>query len=240
VLAIAPWGGFAEEAVADAESAAPLPPGVDPTVAACFPMAYGTSLHALEDRGGLRAGETLLVLGAGGGVGLAAVEVGKLLGARVLAAASAAKHQACREAGADEVIDYLSAGWRDEVKRLAGPRGLDVVYDAVGGAWAEPAMRLLGWGGRYLVVGFAGGEIPRPPLNLPLLKGFSLVGVYWGEFLKREPAAARAALGKLLGWLAAGRLRPRPPARYPLERAAEALRDLQARRLAGKAVLVVR
>jgi NADPH2:quinone reductase len=164
----------------------------------------------------------------------------KLLGARVLAASSAPKPEACRAAGADEVVDYTADGWRDEVKRLAGPRGLDVVYDAVGGAWAEAAMRLVGWGGRYLVVGFAGGEIPRPPLNVPLLKGFSLVGVYWGEFLKRDPAAARAALQKLLGWLAAGRLRPRPPARYPLERAADALRDLEARRIAGKAVLVAR
>jgi NADPH2:quinone reductase len=239
VVGFAGWGAFAEEAVVEAANAVPVPPDLDPRVAASFAMAYGTSLHALRDRARIRPGETLLVLGAAGGVGLAAVELGKALGARVVAAASSEeKLEVCRRAGADELVCYAREGWRDRVKELAGAGGLDAIYDPVGGALAEPAMRLLGWGGRYLVVGFAGGDIPRVPLNLPLLKGFSVVGVYWGEFVRRQPEEARANMAQLLGWLSQGKLHPLVSAVYPLERAAEALRALMSRQATGKLVLV--
>lgn len=240
VLAFAAWGGFAEEALAEASNAVPIPPQVDFPAAAAFAMAYGTSWHALQDRARLRAGETLLVLGAAGGVGLAAVELAKLLGARVIAAASSeAKLAVCREQGADELVSYGDGGWREAVKRLTGGRGVDVVYDPVGGAMAEPALRLMAWGGRYLVVGFAGGDIPRIPLNLPLLKGFAMVGVYWGEFARRDPAASRANLDRLLGWLSQGRLKPHISGTWPLSGAAEALKTILARRATGKLVLLV-
>lgn len=239
VLAFAGWGGFAEEALAEASNAVALPPEVSFPAAAAFAMAYGTSWHALRDRGRLQAGETLLVLGAAGGVGLAAVELGKLMGARVIAAAgSEAKLAACREQGADEVVSYADEGWREAVKRLTGGRGADVVYDPVGGALAEPALRLTAWEGRYLVVGFAGGDIPRIPLNLPLLKGNAVVGVFWGEFARRDPAASRENLDRLLGWLAQGRLRPRLARTYPLAGAAEALKAMLAREVIGKLVLL--
>jgi NADPH2:quinone reductase len=239
VIAFAGWGAFAEEAVVEAGNALPMPAGLDPAVAASFAMAYGTSLHALQDRARLRPGETLLVLGAAGGVGLAAVELGKALGARVIAAASSEEKLAiCRGRGADELVSYGREGWRDRVKELAGGRGVDVVYDPVGGALAEPALRLMGWGGRYLVVGFAGGDIPRVALNLPLLKGFSVVGVYWGEFVRRQPRESRENMQRLFAWLAEGKLRPLVSASYPLERAAEALRALMSREATGKLVLV--
>ncbi len=240
VLAFAAWGAFAEEALAEASNVVPVPPGVDFPAAAAFAMAYGTSWHALQDRAGLRAGETLLMLGAAGGVGLSAVELGKLMGARVIAAASSeAKLAVCREHGADELVNYGDGGWRETVKRLTGGRGVDVIYDPVGGALAEPALRLTAWGGRYLVVGFAGGDIPRIPLNLPLLKGFAVVGVYWGEFARRDPAASRANLDRLLGWLSQGRLKPRISGTWPLAGAAEALETILARRATGKLVLLV-
>ena len=239
VVAFAGWGGFAEEALAEAGNVFPLPPEVGFPAAAALAMAYGTSLHALQDRARLGHGETLLVLGAAGGVGLAAVELGKLLGARVVAAASSqAKLQACREQGADEVVSYADDGWRDAVKRLTSGRGVDVVYDPVGGALAEPAVRLMAWEGRYLVVGFAGGDIPRIPLNLPLLKGCAIAGVYWGEFTRRDPAANREHLARLLGWLAQGRLRPRIGGTFPLEGAAAALQALLDRRVIGKLLLL--
>lgn len=239
VIAFAGWGAFAEEALVEASNAMPAPAGLDPRVAASFAMAYGTSLHALQDRARLAPGETLLVLGAAGGVGLAAVELGKLLGARVIAAASTdAKLEVCRRRGADDLVSYGSQGWRDRVKELTGGKGVDVVYDPVGGDLAEPALRLLAWGGRHLVVGFAGGDIPRIPLNLPLLKGFSIVGVYWGEFARREPERHRANMGRLLGWLSEGKLDPLVSKAYPLERAGEALRALMDRQATGKLVLV--
>ncbi|HSB18937.1 MAG TPA: NADPH:quinone oxidoreductase family protein [Anaeromyxobacteraceae bacterium] len=239
VIAFAGWGAFAEEALVEASNAMAAPAGLDPRVAASFAMAYGTSLHALQDRAGLAPGETLLVLGAAGGVGLAAVELGKLLGARVIAAASTdAKLEVCRRRGADELVSYGSEGWRDRVKELTGGKGVDVVYDPVGGALAEPALRLLAWGGRHLVVGFAGGDIPRIPLNLPLLKGFSIVGVYWGEFARREPQRHQANMRRLLGLLSEGKLEPLVSKVYPLERAGEALRALMDRQATGKLVLV--
>lgn len=239
VIAFAGWGAFAEEALVEASNAMPAPAGLDPRIAASFAMAYGTSLHALQDRAGLAPGETLLVLGAAGGVGLAALELGKLLGARVIAAASTdAKLEICRRRGADEVVSYGREDWRDRVKELTGGKGVDVVYDPVGGALAEPALRLLAWGGRHLVVGFAGGDIPRIPLNLPLLKGFSIVGVYWGEFARREPQRHQANMRQLLSWLSEGKLQPLVSKVYPLDRAAEALRAIMDREATGKLVLV--
>ncbi len=241
VVGFAGWGAYAEEAVAEGTNVLRLPAGVDPAVAACFAMAYGTSWHALRDRARLQAGETLLVLGASGGVGLAAVELGKKLGARVIAAASSGeKLEVCRRQGADELVDYGQPGWRDAVKALVGPKGVDVVYDAVGGAWAEPALRLMAWNGRYLVIGFAAGEIPRIPLNLPLLKGYSIVGVYWGELARRQPREHQANMTALFGMLARGELRPLVSARYPLARAGEALRAILDRKVTGKVALLVK
>jgi NADPH2:quinone reductase len=239
VIAFAGWGAFAEEALVEASNAMPAPAGLDPRIAASFAMAYGTSLHALQDRARLSPGETLLVLGAAGGVGLAALELGKVLGARVIAAASTdAKLEICRRRGADEVVSYGREDWRDRVKELTGGKGVDVVYDPVGGALAEPALRLLAWGGRHLVVGFAGGDIPRIPLNLPLLKGFSIVGVYWGEFARREPQRHQANMRQLLSWLSEGKLQPLVSKVYALDRAAEALRAIMDRQATGKLVLV--
>lgn len=239
VMTLVPHGGYAEQVVADARAVTPIPDGVDDAHAAAFQLIYATSYHALVDRAQLQPGETLLVLGAAGGVGLAAVELGKRLGARVIAAASGAEKLAiCREYGADETVDYGSDDLRERLKALTGGAGVDVVYDPVGGALAEPALRSVGWKGRYLVVGFAAGDIPRIPLNLPLLKGCSIVGVFWGDFLRREPRRAREEARELLGWLAEGKLRPRISATYPLERAADALNDILARRAMGKVVLV--
>ena len=238
VIAMTMYGAFAEECVARAGQLIRMPPGLDFATAAAFTLTYGTSWHALKDRGQLRAGETLLVLGAAGGVGIAAIEIGKALGARVIAAASSAEKLAvCRAHGADETIDYAAEDMRARIKAITGDRGVDVVYDPVGGPYAEPAVRSTAWRGRYLVVGFANGEIPRIPLNLLLLKGSSLVGVYWGDWTRREPDAAAAGMEELLGWLAAGKLKPHLAGRYPLARAAEAIAALASRKVAGKLVV---
>jgi NADPH:quinone reductase len=202
-------------------------------------VAHGTTLHALKDRAELKAGETLLVLGAAGGVGLAAVELGKLLGAKVIAAASTDdKLEVCRSRGADMVINYAREDLKDRVRALTEGRGADVVYDPVGGKYTEPALRSTAWKGRYLVIGFAAGEIPQVALNLPLLKGYSIVGVFWGEFVRREPARNRENIVKLLEWLAAGKLAPLVSARYPLSGAADALNALLRREVTGKIVLL--
>ena len=238
VIAMTTWGAFAEECVARAEQLIRMPTGLDFATAAAFTLTYGTSWHALKDRGQLRSGETLLVLGAAGGVGIAAIEIGKALGARVIAAASSAEKLAvCRAHGADETIDYATEDLRARLKAITGDKGVDVVYDPVGGPYAEPAIRSTGWRGRYLIIGFAQGEIPRIPLNLMLLKGSSLVGVYWGDWTRREPEAAAAAMAELLGWLAAGKLKPHLSGRYPLARAGEALAALASRKVAGKLVV---
>ncbi len=239
VIAYAGWGGFAEEVAVDARACIPLPPGVDFKVGAAFMMTYGTSYHALKDRAQLKAGETLLVLGAAGGVGSAAVELGKLMGARVIAAASTDdKLEACKQLGADATINYASEDLREAVKRITEGKGVDVVYDPVGDKFAEPAMRDMAWGGRYLVIGFAGGEIPKIPLNLPLLKGFSIVGVFWGNFTRKEPQKNEANVRELLGWIAGGKLKPLVSAAYPLAQAARALKDVMERKVKGKVVLV--
>lgn len=238
VLAMTSHGGFAEMAVASADAAVAIPEDVDAVTAAALSYAYGTTLYALRDRAGLRPGETVLVLGAAGGVGLAAVQLAKLLGARVIAAASAGKLETCRDAGADALVDYQQEGWRDTVRALAGNAGVDVVYDPVGGPYSEPALRSLNWGGRHLVVGFAAGEIPRIPLNLPLLKGCGVLGVSYGAFAKRDPDANRALVGQLLAWVRERRLRPRISATYGLEEAAAALDALLSRSVTGKIVLM--
>jgi NADPH2:quinone reductase len=233
------WGGFAEEVAVDAARVFPIPPGMDFVPASALLFAYGTSHHALEDRAQIKPGETLLVLGAAGGVGLAAVELGKVMGARVIAAASnAAKLAVCREQGADEVIDYASEDLKERTKQLTGGAGADVIYDPVGGAFAEAALRAIAWNGRFLVVGFASGDIPRIPLNLVLLKGCQIVGVFWGAFSAREPARNQANIQELMRWYAEGKIKPHVSATYPLERAAEALRAMVERKVTGKVVLV--
>jgi NADPH2:quinone reductase len=239
VAAVITYGGFAEKVVVEAAKCVPVPAGIAPDAAAALCLAYGTVLHALEDRGALRPGETLLVLGASGGVGMAAIQIGKLLGARVLAAASsAAKLDSCRAAGADGLIDYAVADWRDQIRALTDGKGPDVIFDPVGGPFAEPALRSIGWRGRYLVVGFAAGEIPRIPLNLALLKNCAITGVFYGEFARRERAANRAMLARLMGWVAEGRLVPAVSRRFALAEASEALALLASRQATGKLVLL--
>lgn len=242
VVGITLFGAYSQEVLVDASNILPLPDDIsdeDLELAGSFVLTYGTSLHALKDRARAQAGETLLVLGAGGGVGLAAVEIGKLLGMRVIAAASSAdKLAAAREHGADETIDYLSEDLRERIKALTGGRGVDVVYDPVGGDLAEPALRSVGWRGRYLVVGFAAGDIPKLPANLLLLKGSSLVGVFWGEFVRREPALNAENVGLLFSWLRERKIHPLISERYPLSRASEALDALFARKAIGKLVVL--
>lgn len=240
VLAFTGHGGYAEEVAVDAGSVVELPESMDFVTAAGFPITYGTSCHALKDRAALREGETLLVLGAAGGVGLAAVEIGRILGARVIACASSQQKLAlAREHGADALIDYGTADLRERIREETAGKGVDVVYDPVGGAYAEPALRGLAANGRYLVVGFASGEIPKIALNLLLLKMVSMVGVFWGAFAKAQPRRNAANLAQLLEWYVHGRLRPHVSATFPLERFAEALEAVGQRRVLGKVVLVV-
>ena len=240
VMAFTTYGAFAEEVKTQATRLLPLPAGMDFTHAAAFGLTYATSDHALRDRGQLAGGETLLVLGAAGGVGLAAIEIGKALGARVIAAASTAdKLAVCREHGADDSINYATDDLRERIKSLTDGRGVDVVYDPVGGAYTEPALRSLAWRGRLLVVGFAAGDIPKIPLNLTLLKGCSIVGVFWGEFTRREPQRFAESMQQLGRWYADGKLKPHVSRTYPLERAADALTAMANRQVKGKVVLTV-
>lgn len=239
VIAAATWGGFAEELLTDADRLIPLVDKMDFVPASAFILTYGTSYHALKDRAQLKPGETLLVLGASGGVGLAAVQIGKAMGARVIAAASSdAKLQVCRENGADEVINYASEDLRTRIKALTAGKGVDVVYDPVGGPYSEPALRDMAWNGRFLVVGFAAGDIPKIALNLALLKGCSIVGVFWGAFTKNEAARNRANNAELMQLYLDGKVKPHIHATYPLERATEALNEVMNKRVSGKVVLV--
>jgi NADPH:quinone reductase len=243
VLAFTTFGAFAEKIAVDARALVPMVPELDFTTGAAFVLTYGTSYHALVDRGALKAGETLLVLGASGGVGIAAIEIGKALGARVIAAASsAAKLAVCKEHGADELIDYGAGGedLRARLKDLTGGKGVDVVYDPVGGAYTELALRSLAWRGRLLVVGFAAGDIPKIPANLTLLKGASVVGVFWGDYAKREPARLVADLMALFGMLREQKLRPHIAGVYPLERGGDAIAALLDRKVSGKLVVKMR
>ena len=238
VIAFTPTGAFAQHIVVPAQALMPMPPGMDFDTAAAITLTYGTSHHAVVDRAALKEGETMLVLGAAGGVGLAAIEIGKALGARVIAAASSDEKLAvCRAHGADATINYTTEDLRDAIKAATGGKGPDVIYDPVGGIYAEPAFRSIGWRGRYLVVGFANGEIPKLPLNLTLLKGASLMGVFWGEFAKREPKANMGAMRQLMGWMAEGKIRPHISGRYTLEQTAQALNDMAARKVTGKVVI---
>jgi len=240
VLAVPGFGGFAQELLTEAAGVMALPAGMDFITAACFPVVYATSLHALQARAQLRAGETLLVLGAAGGVGLTAVQIGRLLGARVIAAASSeAKLALCREHGADALINYATSDLRERIRELTGGKGVDVVYDPVGGALAEPAVRSLALLGRYLVIGFASGEIPKIALNLLLLKQASLVGVFWGAYARVHPEENTRAFAQLFDWYAQGRLRPHIAQSFPLERYQEALDVVMHRRAQGKVALLV-
>ncbi len=239
VAAFCSLGGFAEEVIVPAQACVSLPEGVGFEPASAFLLAYGTAWHALRDRAATQEGETLLVLGAAGGVGLAAIDIGTAIGARVIAAASSPEKLAvCRSYGADEVIDYQVEDLRGAIARLTGKQGPDVVFDPVGGRFAEPTFRSIAWAGRYLVIGFANGEIPALPLNLPLLKGASIVGVFWGAYTKREPERNREAIAQMLAWIADGRLRPLVSRTYTLNQAPQALEDMAARRVVGKVVIV--
>ncbi|MBV8666942.1 MAG: NADPH:quinone oxidoreductase family protein [Burkholderiaceae bacterium] len=238
VIAFAGQGAFAQQIAVPAATVMPIPPGMDFDTAASITLTYGTSHHAIADRAQLKAGETMLVLGAAGGVGLAAIEIGKALGARVIAAASSDEKLAvCKQHGADVLINYTTQDLREAVKAATDGKGPDVIYDPVGGSYAEPAFRSIAWRGRYLVIGFANGEIPKLPLNLTLLKGASLVGVFWGEFVRREPKANLAAMRELMGWLAEGKIKPHISGRYKLADTPAALNDMAARKVTGKIVI---
>lgn len=233
-------GGLAEQRLADAKATIPIPDAMDFVTGASTLYTYGTSFHALKDRGQLQPGETLLVLGAAGGVGLAAVELGKLMGATVIAAASTDEKLAvCQQKGADHLINYTTEDLRERLKAITQGQGVDVVYDPVGDRWTEPAVRSLAWKGRYLVVGFAGGSIPKIPLNLALLKGSSLVGVFWGMFAQKEPALNRQNLQQLATWAVGGKIAPHIYHQYTLAEAPQALTDMMERRIIGKAIVVV-
>lgn len=238
VSALTNWGAFAEFVVAKASQTTPVPDGVDLDAAAAISMAYGTSHHALKQRANLQPGETLLVLGASGGVGLAAVELGKAMGARVIAAASSEeKLDIARRHGADETVNYAGTDLKAAVKDLTGTAGVDVIYDPVGDKFADPAFRTMGWGGRYLVIGFAGGEIPRLPLNLPLIKGASIVGVFWGDFVSRTPELHQENMAELYRMVLDGRISPFVSAHYPLEKGGEAIRAMMERKVTGKVLV---
>jgi len=240
-VAAHPWQGcFAERAVAPAALTFPLPDGIDAVTAAAMPIGYGTVHHALIDRARLQAGESLLVLGAAGGVGLMAVELGRMLGATVLAAANGqAKLELARRYGAAHGIDYTCEPLAERVKTLTGGRGADVAFDPVGGDFTRQAMRALGWGGRLLVIGFAAGEIPRLPANHVLIKGLEVIGSAYQKFCLDEPGRARAAMAELFGWWQAGRLRPHVSATAPLDGAVELLRAMAGRRATGRLVVTL-
>ncbi len=233
-------GALAEEVLVPANACFPKPPQMDFPTAASFLMAYGTSYHALKDRGRLAEGETLLVLGASGGVGLAAVELGKLMGANVIAAASTDDKLAlCTQYGADETINYTTQDLKTRLKELTDGKGVDVVYDPVGGTYSEAALRGTAWNGRFLVVGFAAGDIPKMPLNLPLLKGASIVGVFWGAFAMKNPKANMQNTMTLMQWHAEGKLKPHIHAIYALEETSKALEEMTDRKVKGKLIVKV-
>ena len=238
VIAFSTWGGFAEELVVDQNRTVIISDKMDYERASAFVLTYGTSYHALKDRAHLREGETLLVLGASCGVGLSAIQLGKAMGAKVIAAASnAEKLSVCQENGADHLINYAQDDLRQSVKEITEGRGVDVIYDPVGGSFSEKALRDMRWGGRFLVVGFAAGEIPKVPLNIPLLKGCSILGVFWGEFTKREPEANKQNNKELMNLFDQGKISPHLHRVYPLEKAGEALNELLQKRVIGKVVL---
>jgi len=238
VIAFSTWGGFAEELAVDANRLIRMSDKMEFEKASAFILTYGTSYHALKDRANIQPGETLLVLGASGGVGLAAIQIGKAMGARVIAAASTKeKLDVCAANGADELINYSSEDLRARVKEITQGAGVDVIYDPVGGPLSEKALRDMSWRGRFLVVGFAVGEIPKVPLNLALLKGCSIVGVFWGDFTRREPALNDANNRELMRLFEAGKISPHIHKVYPLTQASEALNELLDKKVSGKVVL---
>ncbi len=240
IIALAPHGGFAEEAVLPANLCFPKMPQMPFTIAASFLMAYGTSYHALKDRAKLKEGETLVVLGASGGVGLAAVELGKLMGAKVIACASTDEKLAlCKEYGADEVINYSNEDLKARIKELTEGNGADVIYDPVGGKFSEAALRATAWEGRFLVIGFAAGDIPKIPLNLALLKGCQIVGVFWGSFAMRDPKANMANTQELLKWYLERKIKPHIHKVYALKDVPRALEEMMERKVRGKVVIEV-
>jgi NADPH:quinone reductase len=240
VIGFTGWGAFAQCVAVPQERIIPMPEGMPFDVAGSFVMTYGTCLHALKDRAQLAPGESVLVLGAAGGIGLASVELAKALGAgTVIAAASTDEKLAtCRAHGADATINYTTEDLREKLKQIVGAKGVDVVCDPVGGRYAEPALRSTGWRGRYLVLGFADGEIPKLPLNLPLLKGSAIVGVFYGEFVRREPANAAKGLAELMALYQKGAIKPLVYRRYTLAETAQALNAIARREVQGKAVVI--
>jgi len=239
VACLSGTGGFGTHTLAPAKLCMPLPAGFPPVDAAAFIMTYATSHHALIDRGQLKAGETVLVLGAAGGVGTAAIQIAKAAGAKVIAAASTDEKCAlCKALGADATINYTRDNLRDALKTLTEGKGPDVVYDPVGGEFAEPAFRSIAWRGRYLIIGFAGGPIPALPLNLPLLKGASLVGVFWGDFARREPQANAAMMAELAQWYGQGKIKPVIDRAMPMSELKAAYAHMGSRGVKGKLVMV--
>ena len=238
VLGYGSHGAAREQIAISTERLVKLPDALDFDRAAGLTVIYGTTLHALQDRAKLKAGETLAVLGASGGTGLAAIEIGKLMGARVIACASSDDKLAfARRHGADDVINYAAEDLKDGLRRVTGAKGADVIYDPVGGPYAEAALRSIAWMGRFLVIGFAAGEIPKIPLNLALLKSCDIVGVFWGAFTERDPKGHQANMAQLVRWAAEGKLSAHVHAAYPLERTADALKALSARKVMGKVIL---
>ncbi|MEO0899478.1 MAG: NADPH:quinone oxidoreductase family protein [Bacteroidota bacterium] len=240
VIGMATFGGFAEKIVVKGPTVFAKPQGMNMVNAASFLLAYGTSYHALKDRARLKEGQSLLVLGASGGVGLAAVELGKKMGARVIAAASTADKLAlCKEYGADEVINYTEEDLKNRVKELTNKKGVDVIYDPVGGDFSEPALRAIARNGRYLVVGFAAGDIPKIPLNLALLKECQIVGVFWGQFAQKDMMKNFQNVAQLVQWFIGGELKPHIHATYPLVDAPKALEEVMERKVKGKVVITM-
>ncbi len=238
VVGFIPFGGFAEKAIVKVKDCFPKPKGMSMVNASAFLLAYGTSYHALKDRAKLKAGETILILGASGGVGLTALELSKLMGAKVIAAASSEeKLKLCKDFGADEVINYSKESLKDRVKELTNVKGVDVIYDPVGGHFSELALRAIAWKGRHLVVGFANGKIPKIPINLTLLKGASIVGVFWGAFAQKEPKKSIENIQQLLTWFVNGDVKPHINKTYSLQDAPKALEDMMNRKVKGKIVI---
>lgn len=233
-------GGAREKVAVPAKLMIPIPEGVSDAAAAGISVTYGTAMHGLKDRGALKAGESVAVLGASGGAGLAAVEIAKLMGARVTAVASSDEKLAiCRAHGADDLLNYATTDLKTGLRELTGGKGVDVVYDCVGGEYSEAALRSIAWGGRLLVIGFAAGAIPKIPLNLFLLKNAAAIGVFWGEMIMREPAQHRANMIEVLKWCAKGRLKPHVHATYPLTRIGEAISALDKRQVSGKLIVEI-
>ncbi len=239
VMAYLAWGGCREQVAVSVDRLVKIPEQISFSIAAGVTVTYGTTYYALKNRAKLRAGETLAVLGASGGVGQSAIEIGKVLGARVIAAASSdEKLEFCKSVGADDLINYREQDLKQRLKDLTGNNGADVIYDPVGGDFSEPALRAIAWNGRFLVIGFAAGYIPKIPLNLALLKGCQIIGVFWGSFIDRHPDKHRANTVQILQWIAEGKLRPHIHREYSLDQTAEALEDLANRKVTGKAIVL--